>query len=218
MPWRLHRSGRLRAWLGRRFGGDAELGDRVLRRLLHGAGVAVLLYFLLPAGFFLVLPTSAVLLLALATVLAVEGLRLAGAIEMPTIRPYERHRIASYAWYAIALTAAVLLFPAPVAVVAVLGVAAVDPLFGELRMLGARRWYPAGPVAAYAGIAVAVLLGAGWDPARAVGGALVAAAVAVAAERPRVAGLDDDLAMTVLPAIALWAVGLLGPNPPLAPP
>ncbi len=203
MPLRFHARGRWRAWLGARLGGDAELGDRAWRRVLHAFGAAVLLYFLLPRWFFVVLPTDAVLLLGLELVLVLEALRLFAGAELPTIREYERARMASYVYYAIALVAAVLLFPFPVASVVVLGTAWVDPLVGELR-LSARglRWYPVLPGVVYVGLGVAVLVfAAHWTLLPAVGLSAVAAAVALAVERPKIPELDDDLAMTLVPAL-----------------
>ncbi|HYK93147.1 MAG TPA: hypothetical protein VEY07_03790 [Thermoplasmata archaeon] len=217
MPWRLHRGGRFRDWLGRRAGGDRATGDRLLRRVFHLAGVVVLAYYLLPPRFFVVLPTETVLVLALIAVLGVEFVRLLGGIEVPTIRDYEARRVASYAWFAVALVVAVLVFPEAVAVPVVLGTALVDPLIGELRRAGGRfaRAYPAVPIAVYAGLAVVPLWVAGWGPLRSGGGALIAALIAVAVERPKISEVDDDLAMTVLPAIVLSAIGLIGPGAPL---
>jgi len=209
---RLHRSGRFRAWLGARFGGDAELGDRLLRRGLHFLGASVLLLFVLPSTTFVVVTVPEVLALGLAVVLGIEFLRLAGLLEMPAMRPYERGRPASYAWYAIALVAAVLLFPPAIATVVVLGTAFLDPLIGELRRSGRWQWlYPTAPILAYFGLAAVGLTLAGWAVGWAVGAAAVAALVAVASERPKMLAVDDDLAMTLVPAAALLALGALGP-------
>lgn len=218
MALRLHREGRFRAWIGRRVGGDAATGDRLLRRGFHVAGVAVLLYYVLPPGFFVVLPTRDVLLLALGVVLGLEAARLGGRLEIPTIRPYERRRVASYAWFAIALVVAVVVFPRVVAIPVVLGTALVDPVIGELR--GSPRWgrrlYPWAPVALYAALGVVALAAGGWSLVRAGIGGGLAAVVAVAVERPQLAQVDDDLVMTLLPAFLLVAVGLVGPGAPLA--
>lgn len=218
MSWQLHRGGRLRRWLGARFGGGADTGDRILRRVFHLAGVAVLVYYVLPPEFFIVLPTRVVLVLALVAVLGIELVRLLGRVEVPTIREYERRRMASYAWYGVALVLAVLVFPEAVAIAVVLGTALVDPLIGELRRDPARfrRMYPWVPLLVYAGLAALPLVGFGWGLARAVGFGLVAAVIAVGVERPKLLLVDDDLAMTVVPAVALTALGLLGPGAPLA--
>lgn len=216
MPIRLHRGGRFRAWLGTRLGGDEALGDRVWRRCLHLAGLAVLLYYLLPPGFFLVASTGTVLLAGLASVLVLEALRLTTGLELPTIRPHERRRLASYAYYAIALTVAVLLFPRPIAVAVVLGTAIVDPLIGEMRLAArARSLYPSLPVAVWAGMAFgSFTLVGGWTPLAAALAGIGGGLLAVAVERPRWSGVDDDLAMTLVPALALAGLLLAVPGFP----
>jgi dolichol kinase len=213
MPLKFHRGGRLRGWLGAKFGGDFELGDRIWRRCLHFAGAFVLLYYILPPRFFLVASNLEVLLIALAAVLLLELLRHVAGAELPTIRPYERKRIASYAFYATALVVAVLVFPRAIATVVVLGVSLVDPLIGELRVRKVKApTNPGLPIAAYFALATASLT-VGWHvpiPVAATSAAL-AAVVGVAIEAPRVRGVDDDLAMTLVPAIALLAVALTVP-------
>ncbi|HEV2166748.1 MAG TPA: hypothetical protein VGS23_07245, partial [Thermoplasmata archaeon] len=184
---RLHREGRLRGWLGRRFGGDAELGERIWRRCLHVLGAGVLVYYIVPPGFFRVVPNPVALLLALLMVLLLDALRLRGHVELPTIRPFERSRLASFAYFAIGLVLAVLLFPEAIAVAVVLGTALVDPLIGELRLSeSARRAYPSVPLLAYGAIAFGAFLGVGgwsWEASALAAGA--AAALAVGVERLR---------------------------------
>ncbi len=214
MTIRLHFGGGWRRWLGARLGGDEALGDRAWRRILHCAGAGVLLYYVLPPRFLVVVSTEDALLLALAFVLALEAARHLGGLDLPTIREHERARVASYAYYAVALVVAVLLFPFPVALVAVLGTAFIDPLIGELRRSErARRLYPVLPFAAYAAMGAGGLVGlAAWRPLPAVLLATVAGTIAVAVERPRLQGLDDDLAMTLGPALAMEGLRLLAPG------
>lgn len=206
MGLRLHRGGKLRTWLGARFGGDFELGDRVWRRCLHGAGASVLLYYVLPDRAFIVLPKLDVLLLALAAVLVLETLRHLTGAELPTIRPYEQRRVASFVFYAVALVVAVLLFPEPIAVVVVLGTSLVDPLIGELRIRRARApAYPLVPWVVYVVLGTTGL----WIVTRVALAPILATvaaagAIGVAVEAPRTRWVDDDLAMTLIPAIVLW--------------
>lgn len=219
MPYRLHRDRTFRRWLGARAGGDDNLGDRLLRRGFHLGAAIALAYYVLPPREFVVVTTEQLLLVGLAVVLGLEGLRLAGVIEIPTIRHYETDRPASYAFYAVAIVAAILVFPEPIAVVAVLGTAAVDPLIGELRLATRRAaaWYPGGPIALYGALALVGLLLVGrWAVAPSLVGAAVAAVIAVAVERPKIGGVDDDLAMTLAPAVALVAVALALPGAPIA--
>lgn len=207
----LPRTPRFRRWLGTLLGGDEVLGDRVWRRCLHAVGAAAVVYFVLPDGFFVVLPKEYVLLLAFAAILVLEGLRHSVGVNLPTLRPYEARRVGSYVFYAAALTVALLFFPAPIAAAVILGTALIDPLAGELRR--SPRYsalYPAVPLAAYFALAVYGLAGfGGWPLGPSLGLALLGSVLAVAAERPKIRWIDDDLAMTFAPALALLAVGVL---------
>ncbi len=49
-----------------------------------------------------------------------------------------------------------------------------------------------------------------WPVLPSVALALLAAAIAVAVERPKVWWYDDDFAMTLVPALVLYAVAVLG--------
>jgi hypothetical protein len=211
MPVRLHRQGRFRRWLGARFGHDEVWGDRMLRRIVHTSGAAILLYYLFPTDFFLIAPKEYILLAALLAAFVIEALRHAADLELPTIRPFERRRVASYVFYAVALVGAILLAPLPIAAAVILGTALIDPLAGGLRESDRlRRLYPAVPYAGYALLAfVGLALLGGWPVALCVPLALFAAAVGLAAEYPKMTWLDDDLLMTAAPAVALYVVGVL---------
>ena len=214
MPFKVHTGGRWRRWLGARLGGDFELGDRAWRRALHLFGASVLFYYLLPPNLVGGFTREELLLIALGLVLVLEFLRRSAGVELPTIRAYERARIASYTFYAVALVAAVLLFPLPIALVVVLGTAFVDPLIGELRL--APRWqstYPWFPGVVYVLLgSSALILVTHWPPFAAVVFSGIAAVVALAVERPKIRDLDDDLAMTLVPALLLAGLMLLAPG------
>ena len=212
MSLRLHRQGRFRRWLGARLGGDEALGDRAWRRIIHALGAAALVYEIIPNRFFVIAPKEAVLLAVLAVVLVLEALRHAVGLELPTLRDYERKRIGSYVFYSVALVAALLLFPLPISAAVILGTAWVDPLAGELRRPERRRGlYPAVPGVAYYGLAVVGMAFLGhWPLVAAAALGLLATPIALAAERARWGRwIDDDLAMTLAPAVALYVVGIL---------
>ena len=211
---RLHGGGRFRAWLGARFGGDEELGDRGLRRILHSSGAAILIYYLVPPDLLGPIPNFVLLLLALAAIFVLEALRLRGTIEIPTMRPYEQHRPASYAYFALALVLAILLFPPPIAAAVVLGTSLIDPLIGELRRSASyREAHPWIPFALYTAFAFTAFIGFGaWAPVPALSLAVLAAVLALLAERPKWTLVDDDLAMTLVPAIAVYAIVWLAPG------
>jgi len=208
---KLHREGRFRTWLGAALGGDAALGDRAWRRIMHTFGAAVLVYYALPDNFFIVLPKLDVLLAALGVMVVLELLRHAVGLELPTIRPYERDRIASFLFFSVALVVAVTLFPLPIGAAVVLGTAIVDPVAGELRSQGARPLLQVGiPLGAY-GLLTFVSLAAvgGWPAGESALLALAAAPIAVASEWPKNRWVDDDLVMTVVPALFLYGAGVV---------
>jgi len=203
---------RFRRWLGLRFGLDEAGGDRIARRITHCLGALLLVYFVLPEDFFVVAPKDVIVLAALAAACVLEGLRHAIGFDLPMIRPYEEHRVASFVFYSIALAGAVLLFPVPIAAAVILGTALVDPIAGELRLSARHRsWYPALPFVAYSVLAfVGLSLIGGWPIGWGVVLALVAAGVGLAAEYPKIPWVDDDLAMTFAPALVLFGLGVLG--------
>jgi hypothetical protein len=208
-------SGRFRRWLGLHLAGDPAAGDRLFRRGLHLITALGLVYYLLPATVLPGLSRALLLLLVYAVVVALELFRLGGLLEMPGLRPHEVGRPASYLYFATAVVAVLLLVPEPFAAAAILGTALVDPLIGELK--GSGRWrslYPIAPVGLYVGLALPCLVLLGRE-----GGALAlplsaaAALVAVAVESPKHRHLDDDLLMTVLPALTLWGLAALAARP-----
>jgi hypothetical protein len=178
---------------------------------MHALGAAVLIYYPLPENFFVVAPKWVVLLAALAALVVLELLRHTAGLELPTIRPYESHRVASFVFYGLALVLAVLLFPVAVGAAVVLGTALVDPLAGELRRASRSLAVTFGvPVAAYTGLATTGLAGVGdWPVVPAVALAAGAALLAVGAERPNWPWVDDDLAMTIVPALFLYVAGVV---------
>jgi hypothetical protein len=195
-------------------GGGYELGDRIWRRCLHGLGALAILYLVVPAGFFHFVSNEVVLLVALELILVVEYLRHVQHWELPTIRPYEQDRIASYVYYAVALTAALLLFPRPIAAAVIVGTAFVDPLLGELRLRSASRVRSLVPGGMAYAILAAVAFAAfgGWRGVPLLVLAGLAAAVAVAVESPTWGTVDDDLAMTLVPGAVLTLVLLAYPG------
>jgi hypothetical protein len=210
-PIRLHTGGTFRRRLARAFGRDESAGDAVSRRVVHVAGALVLVYYPMPVDFFVVVPKEVALLLALAAMFALEIARLGFHAELPTIRGYEARRPASYLFYSVALVAAILLFPPPIAVAVILGTAIVDPLAGEMRGASLPLGRSLGvSFLVYTALATVALAGVGrWPWEAALGLGAFAAAVGVAVERWRFRWLDDDLTMTIVPAVALYAVGIV---------
>lgn len=212
MSWRLHTGGRWRRRLGRALGGDEALGDRAWRRIVHMGGALALLYFVLPSPLLGLLPTWTIIVAALGLVALLELLRHGAGLELPTLRPHEEHRVASYVYYGAALAIAVLLLPRVIAVPVVLGTAFIDPLAGELRLrrVGPGRQWGL-PIGVYFALALGGIAVAGnWPLPWIVAGSGAAAVAAVLAERPRYRWYDDDLAMTLAPALVLLLLARAG--------
>jgi hypothetical protein len=211
MPYRLHSGGRIRRWLGRTLAGDEAQGERIWRRIVHLFGLLALLYYVVPGDFFVVITTREIVYLLVVLVIAIELARHFAGLELPTIRPFEEHRIASYTYYGVAIAAALLLFPEAIGAVVIVGTAVIDPLIGELRVSERfRRFYPGLPTIGYAAIAAFgfALLGP-WPLPEVLALAVLAAVVAIISERPKNVWIDDDFAMTMAPALVLLGVTYL---------
>ncbi len=211
---KLHRHGRFRSWLGSKFGGDAILGGRIGRRFLHAGGALTLVYYAFPTDLLIIVPNWAIPAFALAALLILDGMRLARRLDVPEIRSHERDRLASYSYFGIAIVVALLFFPEPIAFVAILGTALVDPLIGELRGSSTRSGlYPVVPFVVYFTLATVSLAVVGH--ASLLAASLLAAAagaVAIAVEHPTWAYVDDDLLMTLVPGLVLTGLALALPG------
>lgn len=126
------------------------------------------------------------------------------------LRPHERDQIASFVWAAAGVTIALWLFREDVATAAIIGMALVDPLAGELRRVrpGSALSLTV-PLATYFVIAVSVLHLWGAMPVThlVLAGAL-GAVTAVIAERAKTRYVDDDFLMILLPCLVMQLFAL----------
>lgn len=187
--------------------------ERAVRRGFHLSGVVILLLFALPQRLFGFLPRDDLLFLGLGVVAGIEVLRWAHQVRLPAMRAFELRRPASFVFFGLAITIVILLFPESLAIAAIAGASLVDPLLGELRSRRAWNWLtPWVPGAAYVAICAFALSVFGSTPVLwAIPVAAATAVVALLAEGPRLWWLDDDLLMTMLPAIFLAAVAEIAP-------
>lgn len=179
---------------------------RALRRVLHASFALSLAYYAVPdpvPG--LGAPRGALSLLGVALVGVVEAVRIRKGWTLPLMRDYERRWVAGYFWLGSGCVLALVLFPKPLAVAAILGTALVDPLIGELRP---RLGIDAAAAAGFAAWAALATLSSTFS------GTLLAppliaagAAAAVLSEGRRIPRFDDDLLMTLAPLIVMIALG-----------
>lgn len=182
-----------------------------LRRLAHLCTPVFLIYYFLPSPVWEGGPQKPLgLLLLLAVVIIFETVRRLVNLSVPVLclRPYERWRMAAYSWAAIGLATVFFTLPFEIAVPAVLGMAWVDPLIGELRSRESQL-YPQVPIAAYFVIVLLSLtLVLGFD-LRILLVAGITAPVAIWVEKQRWWRLDDDFTMMVIPAFLIALMFLI---------
>ncbi len=184
----------------------------IFRKVFHLCAPAFLVYYLVPADAWGLLPSvegvleprEVLLLAVLAVVLAEEAVRLKMGWSVFGMRPYERGKMAAHAWAGMGITIGFLLFPMAMVVAVVFGMAWVDPLMGYLRRQRPNL-YPLVPLVAYWLIASAALLIQGtMNPFLAVEIAFVAGCAAILCESPRLDHLDDDFLLLTIPLAAVW--------------
>jgi hypothetical protein len=184
----------------------------VLRRGAHASMALAPLYYALPVNLpFLGIHRWSVVVAFFSAIMVFEAFRLWKGITFMGLRPHEKDQIASFAWAAAGITAVLWLCPHDIASVALIGMALVDPLAGELRLAGVHdRVTLASTLLIYFGLCIAVLLV--WDMRSALESLLlsvVAAFLAVASERIKTPYIDDDFLMSVVPAAAMTGLALL---------
>lgn len=182
---------------------NAEL----LRRAVHFLYPISLAYYLFPPDS----PVGAVreyLVVAIVVgFLVFEAYRLTRKVELPMIRHYEKRRAAAYIFGIVGIGLGLLFFPMPITIVAVCGMAWIDPLC-HVTKKGAL--YPAVPLIAYYFLALALLfVFSDYGAPFAVALAGVGAVSAIAAERPSFKMIDDDFTMVIVPLLVLGAIVLL---------
>ncbi len=186
-----------------------ELGA-IFRRTLHVASPVFLVYYLLADDLWIGFPKPLLAVLLWAATLVIEALRLALRVDIVGIREYERGQVSAYFWGGTALLLGLLFFPPPFVVVAMVGMAWVDPLCAWSRK---RRLYPHVPLLVYAALATVGLVlledyGLGGTLLLALG----ATGLAMAAEYPTIRHVDDDFTMLMVPLVGMTLLAALLQN------
>ena len=185
----------------------------LIRRLVHLTTPLFLVYYFLPDPLWPNgLSKGLGLVLFLFVALAAEAVRLKMSWNIMGMREYESRRMSAAAWTAIGLTFAFLLFPLWLVAPAVMGMAFIDPLIGELRMRKSKL-YPAVPIVAYFVLVFAVL---GWlkgPDAVALLATFFATALAIIFEKQRWKYFDDDFLMIVVPLLGMTLIYWLTSSP-----
>ncbi len=170
------------------------------------------LYYALPVNLpFLGIHRWSVVVAFFTVIMVFEVVRLWKGITFMGLRPHEKEQIASFAWAAAGITAVLWLCPHDIATAALIGMALVDPLAGELRMSGVRDGVTLpSTLVVYFVICIVSLLA--WEVRPALESLLlsvVAAFLAVGSERIKTRYIDDDFLMSVVPAAAMTGLALI---------
>jgi hypothetical protein len=182
---------------------------RLFRRLFHLTGAFYLVYYILPEelipGFFKIY--GVIILIAVA--LIVEVIRLKSKKIVYGMRKYEKGQISAYAWFAMGLGLALLFFPMIFVVPVVIGMAAIDPLIGEIRFRK-KELYPTVPSILY-GIIMFGCLFLLSDMAIWILVLFTIAGTfcAIYAESWNLKAIDDDFLMIVVPLMVLFTLDYL---------
>lgn len=183
--------------------------DVLVRRCMHALIALTPLYFSLPVELPIEPLRRWMLLMGFFVVVsAFEIIRLWKGITFFGLRPHETNQIASFAWAAAGVTLLLWLFPQDIASAALVAMALVDPLAGELRASKIRdKVTITTSIAAYFILFFVVCALAGDRGAAAcLFLAIIASVVAIPSEWFDLKYVDDDFLMLVLPALA--ATGL----------
>jgi len=181
--------------------------------MTHVAIAFAPLYFLLPDDLLIPgLRRWILLVLFFCSILLFEAFRLWKGFIFMGLRPHEVNQIASFAWAAIGITLVLWLFPEDIATAALVGMALVDPLAGQLRSKYGEKGVSL-VLSALAYFLLAFSIVALWADRDVIGAAflaLVGAGVAIPSEAIRQKYIDDDFAMAFFPAVVMsWAAEAL---------
>ncbi len=182
---------------------SAEKGER-LRRLVHILTSSFILYYWIPpyiAG----VNKEYWLMILLAVVLFMDSYRMHAGWRVFGAREYEHNRPSALALVAIGVTIGFLFFPKYLVVPAILTMAFVDPLIRSVR--GNRYIYPVLPACFaififYTSFTYLV----NWSVTCTAVFAVIGGGAAIAAERPHLTWIDDDILMILVPMIILYII------------
>lgn len=181
-----------------------------IRRAVHASIAAAPVYYLVPEHLAFGVPRWILLILFLGGIVGFETYRHVKGFTIIGLRPHERQQIASFVWAAAGITLVLWVFPHDIASAALVGMAIVDPLAGEMRSRGiGDGGTVSASLAVYFGLCFAVLLVADSRPAtESLLLCSVATVIAVGSERFKMRYIDDDFLMAVLPATSMAALAL----------
>ena len=187
----------------------------MVRRAFHLTSPVWLVWYWMPPDSWIGVRKEGVLLLFLCGALLVDAGRLILGKRIPGLRAYESDRLGAYAWGALGLTLGLLFFPGELVIPTFWGMAWIDPLCGYVRREGISPVYPmVAYLLLWQVVSALIVPQAPYQTTPITGPqitlfAMIAAAFAVAAEKPNLKHVDDDFLMFVVPLLALAALSVV---------
>ena len=193
------------------------------RRVFHAFGASLLFYYILPnedwINFlkFWIPPTIVII------VISIEILRIKGKISSDHffgLRFYEKNRVGSYVFFAVAILILLRFFPQHIAIPCILCASLADPFIGEIRhRYGKKYMFILGFLICMTFFMVT------WykeDPRLVIVIAIIGGIGAIIGETKKFWWLDDDFMIQILPAVLIGIVwlalpyfGILQPTDPI---
>ena len=107
------------------------------RRVFHTFGASFLFYYILPDEYWFNLLKFWIPLIIVIFVIGLEFIRIKGIISSSHffgLRMYEKKRVGSYVFFAVAILILLMFFPQQIAIPCILCASIADPLMGEIRI------------------------------------------------------------------------------------
>ena len=187
------------------------IDEQIYRRFNHTVAACFVVYFLFPREIFGI-ERSIFIILFWLSVVTIEILRFQKGIKIIGLRDYEKNRIAGFVWFASGSCLLLGLYelnlvPQNFVIGTIIMAAYTDPLIGE----STKNWGDS--IGILSGLACSfviyqIIIGGFFYP-------IIGSIVAVAAEKPKIKWLDDDLAMQLFPILVMCILYSYGIGPEL---
>lgn len=182
------------------------------RRVFHAFGAALLFYYLLPNEDFIHVLKFWVPPILVIIVILIEILRIKDIISSDHffgLRFYERKRVGSYVFFAVAILILLRFFPQHIAIPCILCASLGDPLIGEIRHRYGRHY-----VYVMGFLICMLFFLVSWykeDPSIMILVAVVGGIGAIIGETKKFWWLDDDFMIQMLPALLVGIIWIAMP-------
>jgi len=182
------------------------------RRVFHAFGASFLFYYLLPDEEWINFLKFWVPPILVVIAIMLELLRLKGLLNSDHffgLRMYEKNRVGSYVFFAVAILILLRFFPQQIAIPCILCACLADPLMGEIRYrFGKKSVYLIGYLLCMFFFLVSWIKA---DDRLMIIAAIVGAFGAVVGETKKFWWLDDDFMIQIVPAVLLLIVWYAAP-------